>query len=54
MQSFTNEVTKELQQATKYLDLKSYDMSIEKIEKDVAHFFKELAQAKSDQSTHYA
>ena len=54
MQSFNNEVTKELQNATKYLDLKSYDMSIEKIEKDVAHFFKELAQTKTDTSQQFS
>ena len=43
VRELSNDVTRELENATKYLDLKSYDMSIEKIEKDVAHFFKELA-----------
>ena len=37
-----------VRKATQYLDLKAYDASIEKIEKDVNHFFTELGQLKND------
>ena len=40
---FVDEVTAELKNATKYFDLKSYDASIQKLEKDVTHFFTELS-----------
>ena len=48
LKTFEDEVVGELRNATKYLDLKAYDASIEKVEKDVQHFFKELAQIKSE------
>jgi hypothetical protein len=35
LKTFEDEVISELRSATKYLDLKAYDASIEKIEKDV-------------------
>jgi len=41
-------VTQELKNATQYLDLKAYDASIEKVEKDVTHFFKELGTLRND------
>jgi len=50
--SFAEGVSEELRSATKYFDLKSYDASIEKIEKDVTHFFTELAQVRADVEQH--
>lgn len=41
-------MTQELKNATQYLDLKAYDASIEKVEKDVTHFFKELGTLRND------
>ena len=48
IKTFEGELIEELRKATQYLDLKAYDASIEKIEKDVNHFFTELGQLKND------
>ena len=45
---FEGEIVAELAKATEYLDLKAYDASIEKVEKDVTHFFEELGTLKTD------
>ena len=48
IKTFEGEIVNELKQATQYLDLKAYDASIEKVEKDITHFFKELGQLRTD------
>ena len=46
--TFEQEIVDELKKATSYLDLKAYDASIEKVEKDVNHFYTELSQLRTD------
>lgn len=46
--NFEQEIVDELKKATSYLDLKAYDASIEKVEKDVNHFYTELSQLRTD------
>lgn len=38
----------ELKKATQYLDLKAYDQSIEKVEKDLTAFFSDLGVLRRD------
>ena len=48
LKAFEEQVVGELRNATQYLDLKAYDASIEKLEKDVEHFFKELSLLRTE------
>ena len=46
--TFQSEVMIELKKATQYLDLKAYDQSIEKVEKDLTAFFSDLGVLRRD------